>query len=176
MFFELIATFVVGLGTAGLAMLARKVSRGRLPQWLAPSLAGLAMIGFVVWSEYTWYGRTAETLPEGLEIAWENETQGLYRPWTYLAPITDRFLAVDLAAARTHPDHPDQRMVDLYLFGRWAPLRQVRVVMDCDDKRRADLAEGTRFSDTGALENANWVAMEDDDPVLQTACQGRTEL
>ncbi len=176
MFFELIATLFVGLGTAGLVMLARKVSRGRLPRWLTPSLAGVAMIGFVIWSEYTWYDRTQATLPDGVSVAWKNEERQVYRPWTYLAPMTDRFIALDLATMRTHPDLPGQRMLDLYLMGRWAPIRQVRVVMDCDRNLRADLAEDARISDSGAIENASWVAMAADDPVLQAACRGRTEL
>jgi len=60
MFLELIATVTVGIGTGGIVVLINKATRGRLPRWLVPVAAGLSMIGFTLWSEYSWAGRTAD--------------------------------------------------------------------------------------------------------------------
>lgn len=170
MLLELIATVTVGLGTAGIVLVIAKATRGRLPRWIVPGAAGAAMIAFTIWSEYSWYGRTAEALPEDVVVAWANEDRIVYRPWTYLFPQTNRFLAVDLRSERTHDELPGQRMVDLYLMGRWAPNRQVTVVVDCEGQRRADLVGGVAPGPDGALPADAWVDLPADDPVLATAC------
>lgn len=172
MLLELIATIVVGFGVGGIMLLINKATRGQLPRFLTPALAGLSMIGFTIWSEYSWAGRTEGNLPRGVEVAWENAESVFYRPWTYLFPQTNRMLAVDVAGARTNDDHPGQRMVDLYLLGRWAPNRRVTVVMDCNAGRRADLLEGAEIGPDGAVHNATWVEVRRDDPVFETACAG----
>ncbi|MEP0154063.1 MAG: hypothetical protein ABJE81_05245, partial [Pseudophaeobacter sp.] len=58
MFLELIAVIFAGIAVAGVVMLVNNVTGARLPRWLAPVAAGLAMIGVTVTSEYSWYSRT----------------------------------------------------------------------------------------------------------------------
>lgn len=171
MFLEFVATIVVGVGVGGIVLLLNKAMRGRLPRYLTPALAGLSMIVFTIWSEYSWAGRTAQNLPQGVEVAWENEEAVFYRPWTYLFPQTNRMLAVDVAGARVNDAQPGQRMVNLYLLGRWAPNRRVTVVMDCNAGRRADLLEGAEIGPDGAVQNATWVEVARDDPVFEAACE-----
>ena len=137
MFLELIGTVFAGIAVAGVMMILNKLSGGRLPRWVVPVAAGLGMIGTTIASEYGWYGRTSATLPEGMEIAQTIEKQSFYQPWTYVTPYIDRFVAVDATSLRQNPDQPGQRMVDLYYFGRWAPLTKVPVLLDCEGARRA---------------------------------------
>ena len=66
MFVELIATIFAGIACAGIAMLLNRLTGRRLPKWIIPIAAGAGMLGMTVSNEYTWYSRTAETLPEGL--------------------------------------------------------------------------------------------------------------
>ncbi|MGB0661853.1 MAG: hypothetical protein ACPGNV_16985 [Mangrovicoccus sp.] len=171
MFFELIATFVAGLGAAGLVMGIVKMSRGRLPKWLTPAAAGLAMIVFTIWSEYNWYDRTTATLPEGIEIARVGETKQFFRPWTYAAPIRDNFVAVDLVSIRENAADPDKRIANIVVMKRWAMPSQVAVLFDCTGARTAPLTEGATLSPEGAVEGATWINVPADDPVLQTACK-----
>lgn len=171
MFLELFATFAMGFGGAGLILLINKLLGGRLPRWLTPVCAGLAMIGFTIWSEYSWFNRTVKGLPDGLEVAWSHEASKPYKPWTYLLPQVDRFVAVDVLSVQTNDALPDQRMVDLFFFGRWAPARQLRVVMDCANNRRADLMEGVSMGPDGAVEDSAWIPLEPADPVLRTTCE-----
>lgn len=170
MFIELIATIFAGIAGAGVFMLLNKGLGGRLPRWLVPVAAGAAMIAATVSNEYTWFSRTAGGMPDGLEIAQTNESQALYRPWTYIWPFVDRFVAVDMSAMITHPDHPDLRLTDTYFFGRWAPVNRLPVLADCNEGRRAAIMDGIAFSADGNVLDADWVTVPTDDPLLQTIC------
>lgn len=170
MFLELIATVFAGLALAGVVMLIRKATGGRLPNWVVPVAAGLGMIATTISNEYGWYGRTTDSLPAGLEIAQTVENQSFYRPWTYVRPYVDRFVAVDTASLRENPALPGQRMVDLYFYGRWAPPSSMRVLLDCNGERRASLADGAEFGADGRVTDANWIGVGADDPVLATGC------
>ena len=171
MFLELIATVFAGIAMAGVVMLFNKLTGGRLPSWLTPVAAGLAMIGSTIASEYGWYGRTTGTLPDGMVIAQTVENQSFYRPWTYVSPYVDRFVAVDETSLRQNPNVPGQRIADLYFFGRWAPVSKVPVLMDCTGARRASLADGVTFDDSGAVSDARWITVPGDDPVLKAVCE-----
>lgn len=171
MFFELIATVVAGVGAAGLMMGLNKLSGGRLPRWIMPVAAGFAMIGFTIWSEYNWFARTANNLPEGLEVVAKVEQNGGLRVWTYAFPYVHRFAAVDHRSARINPKLPDQRIVNVVLFGRWKPVNQVPVLIDCAGQRRADLPVDAVFQADGTVANLTWRSLAADDPVLTASCK-----
>ncbi|MDF9301385.1 hypothetical protein P5P81_02075 [Tritonibacter mobilis] len=170
MFVELIATIVAGIACAGLVMLLNILTGRRLPKWMMPVAAGLGMIGMTISNEYTWYARTTESLPKGLEVAMTVEEQGWLRPWTQIWPYTKRFVAVDVATARTHQDLPDQKLLDLYFFGRWSPVNQAPMLFDCAEARSALLIDGAEFDADGTVADADWRAMPKDDPILAKAC------
>ena len=123
MFLELIAVFAAGFGAAGLVLCLNIITRGRLPKWVMPVAAGAAMIGFTIWSEYTWYPRTLLTLPEGIEVAETYEHSAFYRPWTYAKPFVNRFLAVDQATLRRNDQVEGQVMASVpwkrRCIGKW---------------------------------------------------------
>lgn len=170
MFLELIATIFAGIACAGIVMLVNKLAGGRLPKWLAPVAAGLGMIGVTISSEYSWYDRTSETLPEGMEIIQEVESRAFYRPWTYAVPFVERFAAIDTASVRNNDQVPDQRLVDLYFFGRWSPVSKLPVAVDCARNLRANLADGAEFGTDGQLLNADWITGTTDDPIIEATC------
>lgn len=170
MFLELIATVFAGIAAAGIVILLNRVTGGRLPRWSAPVAAGLAMIAMTISMEYSWFGRTAGTLPAGVTIAQTVEKQSFYQPWTYVKPYINRFVAVDTATIKTHSNLPDRRIADLYFFGRWSPLRKMPVAFDCPQGRRAVLGSDTRFGTGGEILNAEWITVGTDDPVLGTTC------
>ncbi len=171
MFLELIGTVFAGFAFAGIAMLLNKLSGCRLPRWTAPVAAGAGMIGVTIASEYSWYGRQLETLPEGMEIVQEVESRAFYRPWTYAVPFVDRFAAIDTVSVRTNAQVPEQRLVDLYFFGRWAPVSKLPVAVNCAENSRANLADGAEFADDGRLLNATWIAAGSGDPVIEATCE-----
>lgn len=170
MFVELIATIFAGIACAGVVMLLNLLTGRRLPKWLMPVAAGAGMIGMTVLNEYTWYERTAERLPEGVEIASTVEEQSWLRPWTQIWPYTKRFVAVDTGTARRNDKLPDQRLADLYFFGRWSPVNQAPMLFDCAGTRSALLIDGAEFAEDGTVTNADWEAMPKDDPILKLLC------
>lgn len=170
MFLELIGTIFAGFAFAGLVMVANKLTGGRLPRWAAPVAAGIGMIAMTISSEYSWYGRTKGQLPDALTVVQEVESRALYRPWTYAVPFVDRFAAIDTGSLRSNENVPDQRLVDLYFFGRWSPVSKVPVAVNCADNSRANLADGAEFAEDGRLTNASWVRAGADDPVIEATC------
>lgn len=171
MFLELIATFAIGFAAAGVSHLINRLSGRRLPRWLIPVSAGLAMIGFTIFNEYTWFQRTKAALPEGVSVAKTVETSAFYRPWTYAFPYVDRFIALDRVTMRRNTNLPDQRIFDLLIYGRWSPVHRVRSVFNCKTGERADLTEGVSIGDDGRIIGAAWVTTGADDPLMKAACK-----
>ncbi|UWQ59931.1 hypothetical protein K3722_07315 [Leisingera caerulea] len=172
MFLELIAVIFAGIAAAGVVMLLNRTLKGRLPRWMAPVAAGLAMIGVTIASEYGWYGRTKAALPEGLEVAETVEKQSFYRPWTYAVPYVDRFAAIDTATMKSHEAHPQVYLAEVYFFGRWAPVSRRPAVLDCGKWRRALVASNVVFSGNSLPKGLDWIAGGPDDALLTTACGG----
>lgn len=171
MFFELIATVLAGVATALVVWAVNRALKGRLPSWLVPVSAGAAMLIATISSEYGWFERTKSLMPQGFAVAQTVEEKAFYRPWTYAVPYVSRFIAVDRATMRTHPDQPDQRIVDLVFYGRWARTAKVPMLFDCATGQRADILDGIEFSDTGEVVGAQWIAVPQADPVLKVACE-----
>lgn len=170
MFIELIATIIAGIGAAGLIMLLNRATGSRLPRWLAPVGAGIAMLAATISSEYSWYQRTSSALPEGIVVAETVESKAMYRPWTYVVPFVERFMAVDVGTARQNPDQPGQVLVDLLFFGRWQPVQKLAVMFDCQNNRQTLVPEEVIFDENGALQGAKWGPIPADAPVLGIAC------
>ncbi len=171
MFFELIAAVVAGGFAAGVVMLLNRLVGGRLPRWLMPIAAGLAMIGYTIAMEYTWFSRTSSSLPPGVEVTDTHEADNFWRPWTYIAPVTDRFLAVDTTNIRTNDSVPHQRIADLIAFGRWQTPKVAPMVFDCDARRNAPMLDTVTLDASGAVENAQWAPIQEGDLTLSTVCK-----
>ena len=169
MVFELIAVIAAGFLGGGVALVLRRGIKA-LPRWLVPVVAGAAMLGVAISLEYSWFGRTAGDLPDGLDVVLTHEARAPWRPWTYAIPYVDRFVAVDRASLMTHEAAPDRRLATLLVFARWQPPARVDAVFDCAAARRADLAPGTRLTDEGDVEGATWHDVPPDGPVMRSVC------
>lgn len=169
---ELIAAFVAAVACAGVAMLARKLSRGRLPKWITPAAAGAGMIGFAVWSEYDWYDRLASDLPEGVAVVWKDDSPSPLRPWTMLFPLTTSFTAMDTRRLAPHPDNGSLVLAPIFAFARWQGVKEGFMVVDCAARRTALLTEGVRIDETGSLTGANWTESGSEDAVAAACPEG----
>lgn len=166
MFFELIATFAAGIAAAGLALVAGHLSGGRLPRWSIPVAAGAAMLGYAVWSEYSWAGRTTAGLPEGVEVLVSVTETRFWKPWTYVVPQTTRIMALDRAGVQINADAPDVQLADLYFFARWTPPAKRPQLVNCATSARADLNEGALVDPAAAI----WREVDDSDPLIAALC------
>lgn len=171
MLLEFLAAVFLGVAAAGIVMAINVAVGRRLPAWLIPASAGLAMIGFMVWMEYTWLSRTVAQFPEGVEVVSASRDTSWYRPWTYIKPLSLRAVVLDTRNNRSHEAQPDRVMTSVLLFGRWMPTRQIPVVFDCAAGRRADLHDGVELNDDGSLPGADWRQLPADDPALAIACR-----
>lgn len=170
MFVELIATIVAGLAAAGVIMLINKTLRGRLPRWFVPIGAGAAMLLVTISNEYGWYSRTKNALPEGLVIAQTVENKAFFRPWTYVQPFVERFVAIDTLTLQTHPAQPGIRLAEVYFFGRWSPVNKVPVLADCPAHKRAALTDAFAFENNGRVSGVQWIDVAANDPVVSAIC------
>lgn len=171
MFYELMAVIAIGFGGAGIGMALRHLSGDAIPRFLTPALSGLGMFAFAIWAEYSWFARTAGGLPTGIEIVSASAETSAMRPWTYLAPMTTRFSAVDLAGARRNPAAPDQVMVEALLFERFRAIVRAPMLIDCAGARRADIADGAAFDAQGRVVDPDWGAPDATDPLIVTVCR-----
>lgn len=138
MFWHLIATFIAGLGAAGIALLLRKLSGNRLPRGITPTLAGLAMLAFQLVSEYQWFSHQQQRLPANLQVVMTVAESTPWRPWSYLWPQVTRFMAADRASISRNQLDTDVLLVDLYLFAPFSPTVPVKQLLNCRTGLTAD--------------------------------------
>jgi hypothetical protein len=164
MFLELIGVIFAGLAGAGVMMIVSRLSGNRLPRWIIPVAAGAAMLGATISSEYSWYSRTSGNMPEGLEVVQTVEGTAIYRPWTYVFPYINRYVAIDQDNVRANTDDPNLFLADLYFFGRWSTVQSVEVMVNCATGQRADPALGDESPPV-------WRDVPADDPIVTGVCQ-----
>lgn len=150
----------------------RRTSGRRLPKWVLPAAAGAAMIGYSIWNEYSWYGRVTRALPETVAVVHTVEESAPWRPWTYIAPMKSRFLAIDRAERHRLAANDDLVTARILAVQRWTPMRSVPVVFDCAAGARADLVGGAAMDEAGILTGAEWIPVGLTDEGLKAACNG----
>lgn len=168
MLLEFIATISAGAGAAGVILALQKLLRLRFPKWLMPAVAGVAMLALTIWLDQSWFARTEVGLGEGKVTALQVEKKQLWRPWTYVFPVTTQFIALDKAGANVNGAMVE---TDMYLLARRSESAIVPVIFDCLMSRRADLMglpEGRLDEDS--LSGLDWVVLDQGDKVLRTAC------
>lgn len=170
MFIEMLATFTAGVGLAGLALGLRKLGRGRIGRWVIPAAAGIGIIAFSTWNEYSWYGRVTAVLPEQVTVLDAPADRVVWRPWTYVFPVTSRFMALDGTTLQTSATSPDLRRADLMLVQRWVPLQRVAMAFDCAGWQQAGLIGGAALAADGTLTGTRWTAAATDDAMQRAAC------
>lgn len=166
MLWELIAMLFSGAAMAGVVMLMQVISRGRLPKWLTPVSAALAMIAFSINAEYAWYPRSVSALPAGIEVTVTREKSKWYRPWTLSTPYVEGFIAVDTSDLLTNPALPNAKLATLYVFARGIPPIPRRAIFDCQNSLRADIEGDSLLPGEG-----DWRPVATGDPTLAKVCE-----
>ena len=168
---ELIAAIVAAIACAGIAMILRKLSRNRLPAWIMPAAAALGLISYTAWSEYSWYGRLAGALPEGVAVVWADDRPQALRPWTMIAPLVTRFVALDTREMLVHPGNADLILANAYGFARWRGVEQWTVAVDCAGQRSVRMTTEMKITDAGVLEGGEWEPLLPEDQTGVVACR-----
>jgi len=172
MLFDFIAAAAAGFGLAGIAMLLRHLTRGLLPRWIVPLTAGAGMFAYAVWNEYTWFDRVTGVFPEGVEVVSAPQEAQFYRPWTFIKPLTLRFVAWDGVNVLRSTEVPGLVQGDAVIVQRWQPTQRIRMAFDCTAGKQVTLIEGAELAPDGTLTNAQWQVPAPDDPLQKLVCQG----
>jgi len=168
MFFMLIATFAAGVVAAGVALIVPRLIGKRAPRHLPPVAAGLAMFGFMIWNEYSWFDRTVESFPPDVRVAATYTSSSALQPWTLIKPRINRLAVVDMARAKRNPAMPDLVMAEVLLITRFEDTASVMQLFDCAGSRRADAPAGDLTPDW----TPDWHEPDAEDPLLRVACGG----
>lgn len=100
MFWNLVATIFAGLGAAGIALAIRSLTRKRAPKWLIPVFAGLGMMAYQVYIEYTWFDHMKSRLPQEAVVVSTQSESTWWRPWSYVMPQITSFTVLDRKSIR----------------------------------------------------------------------------
>lgn len=167
---DLIAALIVGAFTAGFTWLVYRARRRRPPRFLLPVLFGGGILGYAIWSEYSWAARTAEALPPEIVIVEELTVSNLWQPWTYLFPRINRLIAVDTGSFKRNEQLPGLVLIDLLLFERLVPTRRVIQIIDCLGAQRADVTSDEAFFQGVMPAGDRWAPLRSDSRLFRTVC------
>lgn len=168
-------TMLAGAAFAGLVLYAlrhalRKWAGIEMAKWVMPAGVGLAMLAVTIWQEYNWYPTVRGGLNDGVEVVLTGQESSWWRPWTYLAPITTRVMAID---TNLLDRSGDVVRAELLLAQRWQlGVQAVPVAYDCAARKRADLIGGAALDENGQLAGGDWLPLDPQDAGLAIACNG----
>lgn len=146
---HLLAVFISGLSLGGMAYLARKLSRNRLPTWIVPVLAALGMFGYLAVYDYTWYSYKTEQVrinqPDA-DILFFNQKRerGFFKPWSLINPAINSFYIFD--GKSKHREQDGEILVEYFMYEFIKdPIERQQVymaVLNCTTQERAVILQG----------------------------------
>lgn len=80
---------------AGIAQYTRLLTAKKLPKWIVPAAAGLGILGYQIYMEYSWFERTQAQLPAGSVVTEVREQPAFWRPWTFIVPLKMGFSVIE---------------------------------------------------------------------------------
>jgi hypothetical protein len=168
MIWNLVATVFAGLGGAGIALILRMLSRKKLPKWIIPVCAGIGMLAYQIYIEYTWFDFKRSQLPAGAEVVSSETDSMIWRPWTYLKPMTVRFAVLDrnsinerLVAGESVVEFGYYRFEKSYVD----QVRHQQYLLNCTNGQMLELTE-TKAPVVDSLK-----VLENSDPLWRALCR-----
>ncbi|UJF23696.1 hypothetical protein L0B52_04885 [Suttonella sp. R2A3] len=168
MIWELIATLIAGVGGAGIVIGLRFLFKG-LSKAFIPAAAGIGMLTFQIYSEYTWFSHTQSLLPEESKVVAKVAQPSWYKPWSTWRPPVLKFVTLDTTSQTPVTDHPNLVQARLYFFERRMSAHSLSIIFDCQSERQANTPpEGT------SLESLNWYDNAYSKRVAELLCSNQT--
>ncbi|MBS7325387.1 MAG: hypothetical protein KIG85_02045 [Thiopseudomonas sp.] len=117
MLIKLLIAAAVAFFAAGIAQYARILTRKKLPRWIVPAAAGLGILGYQIYMEYSWFERTRARLPDSAVVTEVRKVPAFWRPWTFVVPLQMGFSVVDSSQIQlAHSDGERIARFRLYSF------------------------------------------------------------
>lgn len=167
---ELLGSLFVAL-TIGLFLWALRKKVPAIPRWFVPLAAGLGLIATTIWMEYSWFDRVSGALPDEFAVTNVETGSSPLRPWTYVAPLANRFTALDTTKRARHPERAELIVAPVFGFARWQNPQTALMVFDCAGKRRVVVTEGMNIDANGTLTGADWLQIDTTDGLQEAACK-----
>lgn len=166
MFWTFVATVFSGLGAAGIALGIRAATRKKAPKWLIPVFAGMGMLGYLVYGEYTWFEHKQTLLPDEALVVSTEDYPVPWRPWTYVFPQVMAFTVLDTnSVVNSHSDR-NVLQFNLYRFEQsYTDAVSLKTyLLNCDSRELVPL-KGSQEVDTSAMKT-----LPREDRLLRAAC------
>ncbi|GAB2738725.1 hypothetical protein GCM10027019_18410 [Melaminivora jejuensis] len=167
MIWHLVGVLVMGLCLGGMAFFVRKATRNRLAKWWIPASAAAGMLGYLAYYDYDWYAFKRSQLPEGTVVIHEERGRSLLKPWSYLHPAVNSFVALDGKHSTRLQDR--QRLVEYFEYHfHKDPLERLETqayVLNCETQERVAFDDKSGRP-TGPVEN---VSIES--AIFRSACR-----
>ncbi|WP_210395745.1 hypothetical protein [Motiliproteus sediminis] len=169
MIWNLVALVFAGIGAAGIGLTLRSLSRKKLPKWIVPVFAGIGMLSYQIYSEYTWYEHKQAQLPPESEVIATQQGQMIWRPWSYLYPLTTGFTVLDSSSFKVTQVQDDLvAEFVLYQFERSHADNVIAAphLLNCSNGQMLKLTE-ERKPDLSSLKE-----LAEADPLRTRVCNG----
>lgn len=170
MFWTLVTVLFAGFAGAGIGLVLRHLSRGRLPNGIIPVCAGLTMILATIGQEYGWSDGVRSTMAADLVVISTREQQSWYQPWTFIQPWVRGFIAFSPAETVETAQGSGLYAVQLRLQERWQPQMVRPALFDCAGARWTDLNATMVFDAAGQPIDALWREEATEDVIFATVC------
>ncbi|WP_447928040.1 hypothetical protein [Vreelandella sp. EE27] len=168
MIWHLVAAVFAALAAAGVGLILRKLSRGRLPKWIVPVMAGLGMLGYQIHVEYSWFDHKKAQLPASTEVVDSATGTEIWRPWTFFFPMTTRFSVIDQQSIQRSGENAELAEFMLYHFERHHTDLVIpkAYVLNCESRELVPLDD-----DSGEPELQGMRTLRSTSELLEAACR-----
>jgi hypothetical protein len=170
-----LGTIVAGFGAVGVWLILTKLLPVPSPRWAIPVVAGGAMLTFQLYVEYSWFQRTAASLPERARVVAPLTYSHVLQPWTLVVPQVNRFAVIDTARVHLHPERPRYVWAEVAFITRYYPTVVLQYLYDCSEPRRADILASMQRGADGMPEGLDWLRIDADDPAREVVCATAAE-
>ncbi|WP_417825865.1 hypothetical protein [Thalassospira povalilytica] len=172
MYVFIFTTVVVGFAAAGVVMLLFRLWGRKAPKYVIPFVAALAMFGYMIWDDYTWYQRTIDRLPSDVAVTMTFEHVSAIAPWTLVKPVINSFTVVDKTKIVQSPVSPDIKLAMETKAIKNGETRSLSYIIDCLKGRAAILSKNDPRDENGfPTDMTEWFDMDADDPLRAAVCQ-----
>lgn len=171
MFWHLIAALIAAVCGAGVALLLRSLTRKRLPKWIIPVFAGLAMLGYTIHFEYNWFEYKKELLPEGTVVVASQEGQMFWRPWTIQFPMPLAYTVLDLENAQIQDT--DQGRMGRFVLYRFEKQHLVSTVTSGGYQLLCSEKVMFRLNEQGQAKIDTMTELPGTDPLYRAICEAK---